>query len=336
MAPPLTADRLLAALRAEGVNVIEYGNWRSHNRNHKGPFGPVNGVMIHHTVSSGTDASVRLCYDGYAELPGPLCHGVIAKNGDVYLISSGRANHAGRGDAGVLNAVVAERALPATIANNADGNTHFYGFECVNLGNGSDPWPEAQLDAIERVGAALCRAYGWSAASVIGHKEWTNTKIDPRGFSMDTMRERIDRRLNHGGSSSSYTVKAGDTLSAIGRAHGVPWKEIAAANGLREPYTIKPGQSLTMPGKPAPAPRYEPFPGDGFFKSYPRSPIVTAMGRRLVEVGCSAYSDGPGPQWTTADRESFRKWQQHLGDAPAYCDGWPGRRQWDALKVPKV
>ncbi|KAA6220606.1 hypothetical protein CP973_00340 [Streptomyces albofaciens JCM 4342] len=87
--------------------------------------------------------------------------------------------------------------------------------------------------------------------------------------------------------------------------------------------------------RPAPT-EYEPFPGADWFKRSPRSPIVTAMGRRLVEEGCSAYSDGPGPQWTNADRESFRKWQKRLGDAPQYCDGWPGRRQWDALKVPKV
>ncbi|MFF2922718.1 peptidoglycan-binding protein [Streptomyces celluloflavus] len=293
MATPLTADRLVAALRAEGVTVVEYGSWRTHDRTGHGAWGPINGVMIHHTVSSGTDASVRLCYDGYAGLPGPLCHGVIAKDGTVYLISAGRANHAGGGDSRVLNAVIGERSLPSANAHEGsagavDGNARFYGFECVNLGTGSDPWPDAQLDAIERVSAAICRAYGWSAASVIGHKEWSNWKTDPRGFSMTTMRERVDRRLG------------------------------------------------TKPGKPVPAPKFEPFPGVDFFTSYPRSPIVTAMGRRLAAEGCSAYASGPGPQWTTADRESFRRWQKKLGDAPQFCDGWPGRRQWDALKVPKV
>ncbi|WP_411146415.1 peptidoglycan-binding protein [Streptomyces sp. x-80] len=92
----------------------------------------------------------------------------------------------------------------------------------------------------------------------------------------------------------------------------------------------------TKPGKPVPAPKFEPFPGVDFFKSYPHSPIVTAMGRRLVAEECSAYVSGPGPQWTTADRDSFRKWQKKLGDDVKFCDGWPGRRQWDALKVPKA
>ncbi|RCG16977.1 CHAP domain-containing protein [Streptomyces reniochalinae] len=93
----------------------------------------------------------------------------------------------------------------------------------------------------------------------------------------------------------------------------------------------------TLPGASKPKPKgYEPFPGAAWFKRNPKSPIVTAMGKRLVAEGCSAYKSGPGSQWTNADRESFRKWQRKLGDAPAYCDGWPGRKQWDALKVPKV
>ncbi|MEU3350269.1 peptidoglycan-binding protein [Streptomyces sp. NPDC037389] len=81
---------------------------------------------------------------------------------------------------------------------------------------------------------------------------------------------------------------------------------------------------------------YEPFPGERWFRDAPDSPIITAMGRRLVEESCSAYREGPGPQWTSADRESFRKWQRKIGDAPHECDGWPGPLQWAALKVPRT
>lgn len=70
------------------------------------------------------------------------------------------------------------------------------------------------------------------------------------------------------------------------------------------------GTTSTRPGE------YEPFPGADWFKSKPNSPIITAMGHRLVAEGCSAYTTGPGPQWTDADRESFRKRQRKLGDAP--------------------
>lgn len=289
MAFPLLPDRLLAALRAEGVNVVPYGDWRTHGRSTHGVgWGPINGVIIHHTASSGTHSSVELCVGGYSGLPGPLCHGVIAKDGTLYLISTGRANHAGSGDSEVLAAVIDERPTPTPSGSDSDGNAHFYGFECVNLGNGSDPWPEAQLDAVERSSAAICRVYGWSAASVIGHKEWTDQKIDPYGFSMRSMRERIDHRL------------------------------------------------ATDPAKPVPQPKYEPFPGDRFFRGFPRSPIVTAMGKRLVAEGCSAYVSGPGPQFTAADIKSYAKWQRKQGFTGRDADGWPGRITWDALRVPRV
>ncbi|MEV0260911.1 peptidoglycan-binding protein [Streptomyces sp. NPDC050617] len=286
MATPLSADQFVAALRAEGVTVVEVGDWRDHNRNHKGAWGPVNGVIIHHTVTSGTQSSVDLCYDGYDELPGPLCHGVIDKAGTVHLVGNGRANHAGSGDSSVLNAVVRESGLPRPTKNDTDGNVRFYGFECINLGDGDDPWPAAQLEAIERVSAAICRAHGWGSGSVIGHKEWTNTKIDPVGFSMDGMRGKVASRLG------------------------------------------------SAPSKP-PQPAYEPFPGAAFFKSGPNSSIVTAMGRRLVAEGCSAYAEGPGSRWSDADRNSYAKWQRKLGFSGSDADGWPGRSSWDALKVPR-
>ncbi|MEV3992040.1 peptidoglycan-binding protein [Streptomyces sp. NPDC049837] len=290
MAAPLSPDRLLAALRAEGVRVVEHPGWRTRNRNHKGAWGPVHGVIVHHTVSSGSAASVALCRDGYAALPGPLCQAVIDKEGTVHLIANGRANHAGAGDGDVLRAVRAQTAPPSPNEQDTDGNAHFYGFECVNLGDGKDPWPAAQMDAIERASAAICRAHGWSAASVIGHKEWTSSKSDPRGFEMRTMRARVAARLK--------------TTTAPAR-----------------------------PDRPA-TPRYQPFPGSAFFTAKTSSPVITAMGRRLVAEGCSEYAVGPGPRWSEADRRSYARWQRKLGFSGADADGVPGRTSWNALKVP--
>ncbi|WP_299527550.1 peptidoglycan-binding protein [uncultured Streptomyces sp.] len=288
MATPLSADSLLRALRAEGLTVVEHLNWRTHNRNSKGAWGPVNGVMIHHTVTSGTASSVDLCYDGHSTLPGPLCHGVIAKDGTVYLVGHGRANHAGLGDDDVLRAVIDEAAtLPADNEANTDGNARFYGFECINLGDGKDPWPAAQLLAIERAAAALCRAHGWSQRSVIGHLEWQPGKVDPRGFTMSSMRTRIAARL---------------------------------------------GRTPEGPTTPA----YEPFPGTAFFVAGRSSPIVTAMGKRLVAEGCGRYAVGPGPNWSDADRASYAAWQRKLGYTGSAADGIPGKESWTKLKVPNV
>ncbi|MEU3220051.1 N-acetylmuramoyl-L-alanine amidase [Streptomyces sp. NPDC006971] len=218
MATPLSATAFISALRAEGVRVVEVGNWRTHNRNSKGAWGPVNGSIVHHTVTRGTASTVAMVRDGYSSLPGPLCHGMIAKDGRVHMVGWGRTNHAGGGDPAVLARVVAEDydARPPTPtkgnANGTDGNARFYGWECENLGDGKDPWPKAQYDAIVRVQAALCRAHGWSAKSVIGHLEWSNDKVDPRGFTMPELRSDVAERLKH---PASWNPNEEDPMAGI-------------------------------------------------------------------------------------------------------------------------
>ncbi|MCX4687219.1 peptidoglycan-binding protein [Kitasatospora purpeofusca] len=126
-------------------------------------------------------------------------------------------------------------------------------------------------------------------------------------------------------------AKTGRTLAKRGHKDGFP--------------TLCPGGRLyawVQSGMPSPgggnggATGYVPFPGAEWFKANPVSPIVTAMGRRLVAEGCSAYSSGPGPRWTEADRQSYAKWQRKRGFGGADADGWPGKTTWDALRVPAV
>ena len=38
MASPMSAGSFLDGLRAEGLTVVEVGDWEHHNRNHKGPW----------------------------------------------------------------------------------------------------------------------------------------------------------------------------------------------------------------------------------------------------------------------------------------------------------
>jgi len=171
------------AVRSMGVVVGGEAGWATHNRDPEhGAWGPVNGVMIHHSVTKGARHTIDICHDGYEDLPGPLCHGTIMKDGGLHLVGWGRANHAGLGDPDVLAAVVREDSkLPAPQHNTADGNVHFYGFECENLGDNKDQWTPAQVDTVAVVSAVLCRWHGWSERSVIGHLEWQKGKVDPRG-----------------------------------------------------------------------------------------------------------------------------------------------------------
>ncbi|HZX38054.1 MAG TPA: peptidoglycan-binding protein [Streptomyces sp.] len=92
----------------------------------------------------------------------------------------------------------------------------------------------------------------------------------------------------------------------------------------------------------ATAPKYEPYPGAAFFMNGTkpaygkRSAVFTAMGKRLVAVGCGRYQVGPGPVLGTADVASYEAWQRKLGYTGAAAKWPPGKTTWNALKVPNV
>jgi murein DD-endopeptidase MepM/ murein hydrolase activator NlpD len=48
--------------------------------------------------------------------------------------------------------------------------------------------------------------------------------------------------------TGSYTVKAGETLSVIARAHRVPVAELQSQNAITEPTKVRPGTVLKVPG----------------------------------------------------------------------------------------
>jgi LysM repeat protein len=136
--------------------------------------------------------------------------------------------------------------------------------------------------------------------------------------------------------TSTYTVKQGDTLSSIAKAYGTTVAKLTSLNTLKDPDELTVGQKLNVPAKKPAAPQFEPFPGAAFFHGGRHSPIITAMGRRLVAEGCGRYTNGPGPNWTNADRRSYAAWQRKLGYTGDAADGIPGKKSWDALKVPNV
>ncbi|MEU9050214.1 peptidoglycan recognition family protein [Streptomyces sp. NPDC048384] len=239
MAPPLTAADFLTRLRAEGVTVVEVGSWRTHTRTSSSrPWGPVNGVIVHHTATpGGTARNVSVCRTGYEGLPGPLCHGVIGKDGVVYLVGYGRTNHAGGGDPAVLTQVIGESYGTAPSrptkgnVDGVDGNARFYGFECENLGTGKDPWPAKQIEAIVRASSAVCRAHGWGPKSVIGHLEWSDDKPDPRGFTMPSIRDRVAERLKHAASWNPNTPTPPPVSTIETRVAAL--EKLVAAQGAR-------------------------------------------------------------------------------------------------------
>jgi hypothetical protein len=215
MSQPMTSAQWLAALRAEGITrIVEMPGWETHNRNHKGPWGEVHGLAIHHTVGVGKHMAQQ-CYDGRPDLPGPLCHDFLATDGTLYLVGNGRTNHAGTIAANSRTAII-EETLPMGAAFKPDadepydGNRMLYGLEIENKGDGKDPYPDAQYDVAVRWAAARCRFHGWSARSVAGHREVTRRKIDP-SFFMSEFRMRVAARLtapaDGGNAMSDLTAK---------------------------------------------------------------------------------------------------------------------------------
>ncbi|MFJ7419772.1 peptidoglycan-binding protein [Streptomyces uncialis] len=159
--------------------------------------------------------------------------------------------------------------------------------------------------------------------------------------------------------TSAQMDRCAEVLAWAHKTHGVPLQVASSPSGRGLGYHAMGGKAWgshpLCPGsriiaqlpeivkrakaligeKPKPS-GYEPFPGAAWFKKNPRSPVVTAMGKRLVAVGCSAYQSGPGPQWTDADKASYAKWQRKNGYRGIDADGWPGKATWDALKVPRT
>jgi len=93
---------------------------------------------------------------------------------------------------------------------------------------------------------------------------------------------------------------------------------------------------ISTPAAPASA-QYEPFPGTAFFTNGRRSPIIAAMHKRLVAVGCGRYQSSANPDvWGSGDVASYAAWQRHLGYTGADANGIPGATSWAKLRVPNV
>lgn len=165
---------LAKELRDRGVNLKEVRGWQT--RSNGGNFNPI-GVMQHHTAGVN---SLNIITNGRAGIPGPLSQFLIEKNGIVRLVSQNGANHAGRGNSSVL-ARTREKLAPlgdARTPGDIIGNAHYWGIEVENLGNGRDPYPDAQIQSLIRLNWALCDIFGYHPNQIIHHREWTSRKID--------------------------------------------------------------------------------------------------------------------------------------------------------------
>jgi hypothetical protein len=202
----MTPDQILAAFRKEGLTVVEIRGWRVNDRGPATgrPTGPKHGLVNHHTggdTSNPYGYASSVLFKGYSGLPGPLCHqGLDPDTGTLYMVGTGRTNHAGGGDPAVLAAVKAEtvpydRELKPSKGNSdgVDGNAPYYGLEVMY--SGARDVPKVGYVAIVKWNTAICRFHGWSGASAIAHREWSNDKPDPGRVNLPQLRRDVDAAL---------------------------------------------------------------------------------------------------------------------------------------------
>lgn len=244
---PLTPDRMISILQAEGVRVAEYPGWRTRQRDDETgkPFGPVHLLLNHHTAATSSLKTVAAT--GRPDLPPPLAHGHLNKKGLFTLTCARRANHAGLMAKNAYESFYDEmfrHPAPDRSSGTVDGNDVSYGFEVENLGDNDDTYPEVQYDAWVRINAAFCRELKWGAESVACHKETSvEGKVDPRGpvegygtrgrfmFTPTLFRQDVAQRLAHAASWSvpqkeepvtADTERKNATYSAVTEADAIP------------------------------------------------------------------------------------------------------------------
>lgn len=248
MGEPLTPDRMISILRAEGVRVAEYPGWRTRRRDDETgkPFGEVHLLLNHHTA--GTASLKTVAETGRPGLPAPLAHGHLNKTGLLTLTCSGRANHAGLMAKNAYDSFYEEMERhphPDKSTGTVDGNDVSYGWEVENLGDNDDVYPEVQYDALVRINAAFCREYKWGPESVACHRETSvEGKVDPRGpvagygtrgpfmLTPGLLRQHVAERLRHPASWSppqkeapvvpADSEKKNATYSAVAEADAIP------------------------------------------------------------------------------------------------------------------
>lgn len=157
-------------------------------------FMPV-GVTWHATAGSATSSAegeVNVLLHGSATAPPPIAQFMIARDGVVWVIASGRCNHNKVGWAG---------------PNKGLGNSNLFGIEMQNDNRGQ-AWPTAQLVSARVFTAALFRLMQQDPLKrLAGHYEHqpyegrppgeTSTKSDPYGVNMRAEREKVRTEMEN-------------------------------------------------------------------------------------------------------------------------------------------
>lgn len=163
-------------LRAAGLTVHEYQGWRTRGLE---SFGPVLGIVCHHTASSLTskdsDEVHRLAITGSLTAAAPISQLYLSRSGAWWVLASGTCTGVRTGIAGPLT---------------GKGDDSVLQIEAQHAG-GVEPWTTVQYTSYARGCAALADRLGIDVSFVIGHKEHQpGQKVDPT-FDMRQFRRDV-------------------------------------------------------------------------------------------------------------------------------------------------
>lgn len=143
--------------------------------------------MIHWTASKPSKLrpapAYKIVLNGRPDVPGPLSQLYLDWSGQLWVMASGRANHAGLGDPAVRDALVhgSLTARQPKGKSSVGSGGLLIGIEVEHSGDPQVPYPAPVLAELVRIDRAIRAHYGWGAmpARTIDHARWApDRKID--------------------------------------------------------------------------------------------------------------------------------------------------------------
>lgn len=179
-------------LKAFGVAVKEDPGWLKWGM---GDFTDIWGVIAHHTAGANTSAAYIKNNPGIGNSLSSQIH--LGRDGVCTLVGVGIAYHAGEDNSGKYLPGYVNRPSASGMKQYTAANARTIGVEAVNTGNGTQVWPQVQMDAYYRICAAICWYLGLPVSRVLGHKEIApGRKVDPN-FDMGQFRTKVQYYIDN-------------------------------------------------------------------------------------------------------------------------------------------